>query len=212
MTCAPSWTTIGGERGLCAVALPRSPRLRSAALAEGEALDSVANVMALIVIFIVPIVGIALFWIVHVLPEKIAHKRHHPQRDAIHMLCLLSLVFGGLLWPLAFSGPTRSPCCTRSPTARTSTRTITTRTRRRARATRRTACRPTSRRCAATSNACSQHGGTPAELTALRDQLAALEPRIAAQARRRRAAPQPRRRSPTNGNPSARHLQPSSSG
>ena len=49
-----------------------------------------------------PIVGITLFWIVHVLPEKIAHKRHHPQRDAIHMLCLLSLVFGGLLWPLAF--------------------------------------------------------------------------------------------------------------
>ena len=41
-------------------------------------------------------------WIVHVLPEKIAHKRHHPQRDAITTLCLLSLVFGGLLWPLAW--------------------------------------------------------------------------------------------------------------
>jgi hypothetical protein len=39
---------------------------------------------------------------VHVLPEKIAHKRHHPQRDAIQTLCLLSLVFGGLLWPLAW--------------------------------------------------------------------------------------------------------------
>ncbi len=39
---------------------------------------------------------------VHVLPEKIAHKRHHPQRDAIHTLCLLSLVFGGLLWPIAW--------------------------------------------------------------------------------------------------------------
>ncbi len=39
---------------------------------------------------------------VHVLPEKIAHKRHHPQAEAIHTLCLLSLVFGGLLWPIAW--------------------------------------------------------------------------------------------------------------
>jgi len=37
-----------------------------------------------------------------VLPEKIAEKRHHPQKDAIHTLCLLSLVFGGLLWPIAW--------------------------------------------------------------------------------------------------------------
>jgi hypothetical protein len=50
----------------------------------------------------VPIILIVVFWLVHVLPEKIAHKRHHPQRDAIHMLCLLSLAFGGLLWPLAW--------------------------------------------------------------------------------------------------------------
>jgi uncharacterized protein DUF3302 len=39
---------------------------------------------------------------VHILPEKIAHKRHHPQFEAIRTLCLLSLVFGGLLWPLAW--------------------------------------------------------------------------------------------------------------
>ncbi len=43
-----------------------------------------------------------LFWLVHILPEKIAHKRHHPQKDAIQTLCLLSLVFGGLLWPIAW--------------------------------------------------------------------------------------------------------------
>ncbi len=54
------------------------------------------------IIIVVPIGGIALFWLVHVLPEKIAEKRHHPQKDAIHVLCLLSLVFGGLLWPLAW--------------------------------------------------------------------------------------------------------------
>ena len=39
---------------------------------------------------------------VHILPEKIAHKRHHPQFEAIRTLCLLSLVFGGLLWPIAW--------------------------------------------------------------------------------------------------------------
>ena len=53
-------------------------------------------------LFVVPVVVIVLFWLVHVLPEKIAHKRHHPQVEGITTLCLLSLVFGGLLWPLAW--------------------------------------------------------------------------------------------------------------
>jgi hypothetical protein len=61
-----------------------------------------ATYIAWFVICVVPIGAIVLFWMVHVLPEKIAHKRHHPQRDAIHTLCLLSLAFGGLLWPLAW--------------------------------------------------------------------------------------------------------------
>jgi hypothetical protein len=69
---------------------------------EGEALDTAANIIALIVIAIVPIALIVVFWMLHVLPEKIAHRRQHPQTDAIKMLCLLSLVFGGLLWPLAW--------------------------------------------------------------------------------------------------------------
>jgi CBS domain containing-hemolysin-like protein len=73
-----------------------------AAFLSGDALDTAADWLALFVIFIVPCVVIVLFWIVHVLPEKIAHKRHHPQRDAIQTLCLLSLVFGGLLWPIAW--------------------------------------------------------------------------------------------------------------
>ena len=50
---------------------------------------------------LVPIAAIVLFWLVHILPEKIAHKRHHPQRDAIQVLCLLSLVFGGMLRAIA---------------------------------------------------------------------------------------------------------------
>lgn len=65
-------------------------------------IDAAANVIAIIVIILVPVVGIAVFWLVHILPEKIAEKRHHPQKDAIKTLCLLSLVFGGMLWPLAW--------------------------------------------------------------------------------------------------------------
>ena len=82
------------------VLLPASPA--RASFLSGDALDTAADWLALFVIFVVPCVVIVLFWIVHVLPEKIAHKRHHPQRDAIKTLCLLSLVFGGLLWPIAW--------------------------------------------------------------------------------------------------------------
>jgi hypothetical protein len=39
---------------------------------------------------------------VHILPEKIAEKNHHPQQHAIKTLCMLSLFFGGMLWPLAW--------------------------------------------------------------------------------------------------------------
>ena len=84
----------------CTIALAAAPA--RASFLSGEALDTAADIMALVVLFLVPAVVIVLFWIVHVLPEKIAHKRHHPQRDAITTLCLLSLVFGGLLWPLAW--------------------------------------------------------------------------------------------------------------
>ena len=55
-----------------------------------------------VVLIIAPVIGIVVFWLVHILPEKIAEKRQHPQAKAIQCLCLLSLVFGGLLWPLAW--------------------------------------------------------------------------------------------------------------
>jgi hypothetical protein len=69
---------------------------------QGETLDAVAKWLALFIIFAVPIGGIYLFWMIHILPEKVAEKRHHPQKDAIKTLCLLSLLFGGLLWPFAW--------------------------------------------------------------------------------------------------------------
>jgi len=67
-----------------------------------ELMDKAAMGVAWFVIIVMPIAGIVLFWMLHVLPEKIAEKRHHPQKDAIHTLCLLSLLFGGLLWPIAW--------------------------------------------------------------------------------------------------------------
>jgi hypothetical protein len=69
---------------------------------EGEVIDTVADVLAWVVLVIAPVIGIAVFLMVHILPEKIAEKKKHPQTDAIKTLCLLSLVFGGMLWPLAW--------------------------------------------------------------------------------------------------------------
>ncbi|MDP2324570.1 MAG: DUF3302 domain-containing protein [Gammaproteobacteria bacterium] len=73
-----------------------------ASFLSGETLDKMADIVALVVLVFVPILVIVLFWLVHILPEKIAEERHHPQKDAIKVLCLLSLVFGGLLWPIAW--------------------------------------------------------------------------------------------------------------
>jgi hypothetical protein len=78
------------------------PAAASAAFLSGETLDAAADWIAIIVLVVVPIGALVLFWLVHILPEKVAEKRHHPQKDAITTLCLLSLVFGGLLWPIAW--------------------------------------------------------------------------------------------------------------
>jgi FAD/FMN-containing dehydrogenase len=100
-------STLGGiASGAAAAAVALTalafPAIANASFLPPEMMDSAAMYLAWFVIIFVPIGGIVLFWLVHILPEKIAHKRHHPQRDAIQMLCLLSLVFGGLLWPIAW--------------------------------------------------------------------------------------------------------------
>ena len=89
------------------IVFPVHPRTREALSAHASLLspeleDKLATGIALFVVFIVPVVLIVLFWMVHILPEKIAHQRNHPQFEAIRTLCLLSLVFGGLLWPIAW--------------------------------------------------------------------------------------------------------------
>jgi CBS domain containing-hemolysin-like protein len=95
------------HRNLLAVApLALAPLLAPAAahasMFQGETLDAVADGIAWVVLILVPIVVLVVFWLVHILPEKIAEKRKHPQAKAIQVLCLLSLVFGGMLWPLAW--------------------------------------------------------------------------------------------------------------
>ncbi len=78
------------------------PRSAHASMFHGETLDSIANVISWVALVIAPVIGIVLFWLVHILPEKIAHKRKHPQTRLVQCLCLMSLVFGGILWPLAW--------------------------------------------------------------------------------------------------------------
>jgi hypothetical protein len=84
------------------LALCLAPLAAQASLLSPEMEDKVADVLTIVVLIVAPLVGIGVFWIVHVLPEKIAEKKQHPQKHAIHTLCLLSLVFGGLLWPIAW--------------------------------------------------------------------------------------------------------------
>ena len=85
-----------------ALALVALPTRAHASLFHGETLDAIANGISWVVLIVAPIIGVAVFWLVHILPEKIAEKKRHPQTRAIQCLCLLSLCFGGLLWPIAW--------------------------------------------------------------------------------------------------------------
>lgn len=68
----------------------------------GDFVDTLADVFSWIAIIIIPIVlGIA-YWQIHYLPSKIAEKRQHPQKEAIHAMCMVSRFSGGLFWPIAF--------------------------------------------------------------------------------------------------------------
>jgi hypothetical protein len=92
---ASTWVRVAVLALACLAGAP-------ALAASGAFADKVAHALAVFIIVALPIGGVVLFWLVHILPEKAAEKRHHPQKDAIQVLCLLSLVFGGLLWPLAW--------------------------------------------------------------------------------------------------------------
>ena len=74
-----------------ALGLGLLPGAASASFLSGEAADTAATYIASFSVTVVPIGLIFLFWKLHVLPERIAEARHHPQKEAIHVLCLLSL-------------------------------------------------------------------------------------------------------------------------
>jgi CBS domain containing-hemolysin-like protein len=152
-----------------------------ASFMQGDTLAKAANVIAWVVIVVVPIVAIVVFWLVHVLPEKIAHKNHHPQTKAIQVLCLLSLVFGGMLWPLAWLWAYTKPVLYKmaygtdkaegAPAAVPPPE-----------GAEAGDLRTDVGRLRADLEKLVSRGGAPAELTEIRDRLAALEPRLAAKA------------------------------
>ena len=79
-----------------------APGLARASFLSGEALDTAANVLSWVVLVLVPVAAIGAFFYVHILPELIAERRQHPHKHSIKVLCILSLFFGGLLWPFAW--------------------------------------------------------------------------------------------------------------
>ena len=168
---------IGALAALLAALLAAAPA--HASFLHGETLAKAANVLAVIVIILVPIIGIVVFWMVHVLPEKIAHKRQHPQQEAIQVLCLLSLVFGGMLWPLAWLWAYSKPVLYKMaygtdkfqghdavPAVATDAETG--------------RLRNDVARVRADLEKLASQDGAPSELSEIRDRLAALEPRLTA--------------------------------
>jgi CBS domain containing-hemolysin-like protein len=89
-------------RGTLALAGLLGPSVAHASFLSGDTLDAAANVLSWVILVLVPVVAIGAFFYVHVLPELIAERRQHPHKDSIKVLCILSLFFGGLLWPFAW--------------------------------------------------------------------------------------------------------------
>jgi hypothetical protein len=99
---ARRWWMSRAASSTVVAALLSLPFAAHASFLPPEMVDTAATYLAWFIICVVPIGGVVVFWLVHILPEKAAENRHHPQKEAITVLCLLSLVFGGLLWPLAW--------------------------------------------------------------------------------------------------------------
>ena len=74
-----------------------------ASFLSGETLDTAADILAIVVLFLVPVVGDrGVLDRARAAGEDRRTSATTRRRDAITTLCLLSLVFGGLLWPLAW--------------------------------------------------------------------------------------------------------------
>ena len=60
------------DSGLCTPA-----DVAHASFLEGDTLDTFATCMAWFVLIVIPIAGIVLFRVLHVMPVKMAERRHH---------------------------------------------------------------------------------------------------------------------------------------
>jgi ABC-type uncharacterized transport system YnjBCD permease subunit len=58
--------------------------------------------LALFILLLVVIAVFYAFIYIHDLPYNIAEKRHHPQKEAIHVACWLSLFTLHAIWPIVF--------------------------------------------------------------------------------------------------------------
>jgi len=175
LTCARLHALVTSLAALLA-ALPAQ-----ASFLSGDALAKAANVIAIVVIVVVPVVVVVVFWLVHVLPEKIAHKNHHPQTKAIQVLCLLSLVFGGLLWPLAWLWAYTKPVLYKMAYGRDKADEYYEQPATGGGAQAADLKHDVAQLRADVERLMAQ-GGAPAELGAIRDRLAAIEPKLAAKA------------------------------
>ena len=103
---------------LIALGLLALPSTAHASLFHGETLDAIANGISWVVLIIAPIIGIAVFWLVHILPEKIAEKKNHPQTqgDPVPVPALALLWWTALANRMAL-GLLPSRSCTRWLTA-----------------------------------------------------------------------------------------------
>jgi len=171
----------GAARSLAALWVLLASLPAHASFLSGDALAKAADVMAVVVLIAVPIVVIVVFWLVHVLPEKIAHKNHHPQTKAIQVLCLLSLVFGGMLWPLAWLWAYTKPVMYKLAYGRDKHDDYYAE-KAAQEGEQATEMRTEVARLRGDVEKLLERGGAPAELSEIREQLAALEPRLAEKA------------------------------
>jgi hypothetical protein len=77
--------------------------------ADGGTVDALADAISWIALILGPIVLIGLNYYVNIHPERIARKRRHPQLPAIKALIVMSSLFGGLFWPIAWIWASSKP-------------------------------------------------------------------------------------------------------
>src|SRR5438874_1543744 len=126
------------------------PASAHASLFHGETLDAIANGISWVAIVIAPIIGMAIFWLVHILPRRKSILRL--RRSSAYVCSRFALA--DCSGPWRGFGLTRSQCCTSSLMAPTWTKpsAITARRKRRkarssscARASPNSNCRPAAR-------------------------------------------------------------------